>query len=176
LLLLLAPRLLVAQAKDPYFTVVGPPYRGGYYENYRDAEGVARKALLDTQCPPTLPTDPNTRNPPGMTPQYPPGKGKPLPDNDPSKVDKNVAKHSDGDTSRLDYFMGSWTYLDSSSHDIKVTKWCINDGGELNPPYHDYFAFQIQTSYTQTITGDGGTSTTKTSEDDLVSPGPTSAT
>jgi hypothetical protein len=87
--------------------------------------------------------------------------------------DKDVTNHNDG---TLDYFMGSWTYTDKLGNDVRVVKWCINNGAAItdandNVSYNDYFSYQILTSRKADITAanpDG--------ETERVAAGPGSAT
>jgi hypothetical protein len=167
--------LLIARtlpADDKYFKPLLPPYRGHNHQVTTDEDGIVdEEKLLDFFCPPTKIVN-------GMKVRVDPG-GPPDPKSphdatragDPSKVDMHVVDHpgEDRDNPRKDYFLGSWTFLDASGHDIKVTKWCINDRGETNPPFSDYITFQIQRSYTVTTTGDGSGS--QDVEENLVPPG-----
>ena len=124
LLLTLFSHPLLSQLKEPQ--VEPPPKRGGHTRVTEDEDGNKKTHVLDYDCPPTL--EDGSRNPP----------------TDPH--DKNVAKH---DPARTDYFMGSWKYEDKDGNDVKVTKWCINEPEVVKKEgttWHDYFAFQIETS------------------------------
>src|SRR5215472_16253489 len=55
--------------------------------------------------------------------------------------DMNVAGHADKNV--LDFFMGSWKFVDAAGNDVVVKKWCINGGPPTNGTFHDFFSFEI---------------------------------
>jgi hypothetical protein len=64
--------------------------------------------------------------------------------------DMNVAGHpvdpAHPEKTLLDFFMGSWKFVDADGNDVVVKKWCINGGPPTNGTFHDFFSFEILTS------------------------------